>query len=363
MTTSEDVDLIDNDLQDDAGGEDLYEHLRIVVDAGQSQVRIDKFIHERMNNVSRNKIQYAIRAGALTVNEKVVKANYLIRPRDLITLVLAREPYDDHVNAENIPLNIVYEDDDLLVLNKPAGMVVHPGIGNRSGTLVNALAYHIRNQALPIKAGNSYDRPGLTHRIDKDTSGLMLIAKTEYAMTHLAKQFFDHSIHRRYVTLVWGEPNEREGTIEGNIGRHPNNRMQMTVFKDGDDGKHAVTHYKVIEPMYYVSLVECRLETGRTHQIRVHMKHIGHPVFNDARYGGNEVVKGTMFSKYKQFVQNAFKVCTRQALHAKELGFIHPTTGKMMRFESDLPDDMKELVAKWHHYLVTRKEILEKEEE
>jgi 23S rRNA pseudouridine1911/1915/1917 synthase len=362
MTTPDDLDLLETDLPDDQHGDEMYEHLRIVVDPGQSQVRIDKFIHERMNNVSRNKIQHAIRAGALTVNEKVVKANYLIRPRDLISLVLAREPHDGmQLAAENIPLNIVYEDDDVMVINKPAGMVVHPGIGNRTGTLVNALAYHLQN--LPIKAGNTYDRPGLTHRIDKDTSGLMLIAKTEYAMTHIAKQFFDHSIHRRYVTLVWGEPTEREGTVTGNIGRHPNDRMQMTVFKDGDEGKHAVTHYKVIDPMYYVSLVECRLETGRTHQIRVHMKHLGHPVFNDARYGGDEVVKGTMFSKYKHFVQNAFKICPRQVLHAKELGFVHPTTGKMMKFESELPQDIQDVVTKWHNYLVTRKEILEKEEE
>lgn len=338
---------------------ELYEQERIVADPGQKPVRIDKFLMDRLERTSRNKIQNAIRAGAIRVDDQTVSPNFKIKPGHVIRLFLPKEPKDNRqILAEDIPLDIRYEDDDLLVVHKPPGMVVHPGIGVHSGTLVNALAYHYNKDSLPLMDKSMVDRPGLVHRIDKDTSGLMVVAKTEHAINHLAKQFFDHTIERRYQALIWGALDEEEGTIEGHIGRHLQHRLQMHVFPEGDHGKHATTHYTVLENLYYVSLVECRLETGRTHQIRVHMKYKGHPIFSDDRYGGDRIVKGTVFSKYRQFVQNCFKIMPRQALHAKSLGFVHPSTGEKMHFESDLPDDFQAALDKWRAYVKGRKELL-----
>jgi 23S rRNA pseudouridine1911/1915/1917 synthase len=296
-------------------------------------------------NATRNKIQQAATNGDIYVNDAPVKSNYKVKPLDVVRILLSHPPFENRVDPENIPLDIVYEDDALLLINKPPGLVVHPGHGNYTGTLVNALAYHFEN--LPL---NSSERPGLVHRIDKDTSGLLVIAKTEAAMTHLAKQFEAKTSEREYIAIVWGNVKEDEGTIEGNIARHVKDRMQMAVFADPEIGKPAVTHYKVLERFGYVTMVSCILETGRTHQIRVHMKHIGHPLFNDARYGGDLILKGTTFTKYKQFIDNCFKILPRQALHAKTLGFVHPTTGEMMRFDTELPEDMKELIEKWRGY-------------
>jgi len=295
--------------------EELYEHFRFEAGKGQSPLRVDKFLMNLVENATRNKIQKAAEAGNIYVNDVAVKSNHKVKASDIVRVLLEHPPYEYLLEPENIPLNIVYEDDQLLIVNKDPGMVVHPGHGNYSGTLVNALAYHFEN--LPM---NSSERPGLVHRIDKDTSGLLVIAKTEIAMTHLTKQFADKTSEREYVAIVWGNIDEDEGTIEGNIDRHVKDRMQMAVFPDGDQGKHAVTHYKVLERLGYVTLVSCKLETGRTHQIRVHMKHIGHTIFNDARYGGDLILKGTTFTKYKQFIDNCFKVLPRQALHAKTLG-------------------------------------------
>lgn len=323
----------------------LYEHFRVEVPKGQDLLRIDKFLMHFIANSSRNKIQTAADNGDIYVNDVPVKSNYRVKPLDVVRILLAHPPFENRVDPENIPLDIVYEDDALLVINKPPGLVVHPGHGNYTGTLVNALAYHFEN--LPM---NSSERPGLVHRIDKDTSGLLVIAKTEAAMTHLAKQFEAKTSEREYVAIVWGNLKEDEGTIEGNIARHLKDRMQMAVFADPNVGKPAVTHYKVLERFGYVTMVSCVLETGRTHQIRVHMKHIGHPLFNDARYGGDLILKGTTFTKYKQFIDNCFKILPRQALHAKTLGFVHPTTGEMMRFDTELPDDMQQLIEKWRAY-------------
>ena len=325
--------------------EELFEHFRFDVPKGQLLLRIDKFLMNLIPNATRNKIQNAATAGDIYVNDVPVKSNYRVKPLDIVRIMLTHPPFENRVDPENIPLDIVYEDDTLLLINKPAGFVVHPGHGNYTGTLVNALAYHFEN--LPM---NSSERPGLVHRIDKDTTGLLVIAKTEAAMTHLAKQFEAKTSEREYVAMVWGTVKEDEGTIEGNIARHVKDRMQMSVFEDPTIGKHAVTHYKVLERFGYVTLVSCILETGRTHQIRVHMKHIGHPIFNDERYGGNLILKGTTFTKYKQFIDNCFKVLPRQALHAKTLGFIHPTTGEMMRFDTELPQDMQECIEKWRNY-------------
>ena len=327
--------------------DDLYEHHAFTVDKGQQLLRIDKYLMNRVENATRNKIQTAAKNGSIYVNDIVVKQSYKVKPYDKIRVMFAHPPYEYLLVPENIPLDIVYEDDELLVVNKPAGMVVHPGHGNYSGTLINALTYHFDN--LP---NNSSNRPGLVHRIDKDTSGLLVVAKTEHAMTHLAKQFFNKTSEREYVAIVWGNVDEDEGTVEGNIGRHPKNRLQNTVFvgDDEDKGKSAVTHYKVIERLGYVTLVGCKLETGRTHQIRVHMKYIGHTLFNDERYGGEKILKGTTFTKYKQFVENCFKILPRQALHAKTLGFKHPKTGKMMSFSSEIPQDMQMCIEKWRHY-------------
>ena len=327
--------------------QDLYEHLRIVVDKGQSLLRIDKFLMHKIENASRNRIQNAIELGNVLVNNQPVKSSYKVKPQDIISVVLPHPPRDTEVYPENIPLNIVYEDDDVLVINKPAGLVVHPGYNNYTGTLVNGLVYHF-NQ-LPTMLGND-GRPGLVHRIDKDTSGLLLISKNERSMTYLARQFFEHTITRKYLALVWGDL-ETDGTVTGYIGRSAADRRVMAVYDDPDKGKWSVTHYKVLERMSYVTLVECQLETGRTHQIRAHMKHIGHPLFSDATYGGDRIVKGTVFSKYKQFVENCFEVMPRQALHAQTLGFVHPSFKKYMYFEAPLPEDFEAALAKWRKYI------------
>ncbi len=325
--------------------DELYEHHRIVAPNGQKPLRVDKFLMNFIENATRNKIQQAAKDGHVWVNGTIVKQNYKVKAGDEVKVMFEHPPHEFLLVPEDIPLDIVYEDEALLVVNKPAGMVVHPGHGNYSGTLINALLHHIEN--LPV---NSNERPGLVHRIDKDTSGLLLVAKTEAAMTQLSKQFFDKTSEREYVALVWGNMEDDEGTIEGNIARHPKNRLQMHVFPEGDEGKEAVTHFKVLERLGYVTLVSCKLETGRTHQIRVHMKYIGHTLFNDERYGGEKILKGTTFTKYKQFVENAFKILPRQALHAKTLGFVHPVTKKMMRFDSELPEDMQSCIEKWRHY-------------
>lgn len=328
-------------LQED----ELYEHHKIVATKGQEPLRVDKFLMNFIENATRNKIQKAAKDGQVWVNEVAVKQNYKVKAGDIVKVMFEHPPHEFLLVPEDIPLDIVYEDDVLLVVNKPAGMVVHPGHGNYSGTLINALIHHVDN--LPA---NSNERPGLVHRIDKDTSGLLLVAKTEAAMTHLSKQFFDKTSEREYVALAWGNMEDDEGRIEGNIARHPKNRLQMHVFPEGEEGKEAVTHYKVIERLGYVTLVSCKLETGRTHQIRVHMKYIGHTLFNDERYGGERILKGTTFTKYKQFVENAFKILPRQALHAKTLGFVHPVSGEMMRFDSELPKDMADCIEKWKQY-------------
>lgn len=327
---------------------DLYEHHKILVDKGQTLMRIDKFLTDKVANATRNKVQQAIDSGGVLVNGNPTKSNYRIKPNDEIKVMLTKPPRETEVLGENIPLDIIFEDSELLVVNKPASMVVHPAHGNWSGTLVNGLVYHFQN--LPEMAGND-GRPGLVHRIDKDTSGLLVIAKTELAMTHLAAQFFHHTIERTYYALVWGEPEEDEGTIIGNIGRSAKDRKVMDVYPDGSYGKHAVTHWKVLKRLRYVSLIQCNLETGRTHQIRAHMKFLGHPLFNDAMYGGDKIRKGTQFSKYKTFIQNCFDLMPRQGLHAKSLGFIHPTTQEKMFFESELPNDFQAVLGKWESYV------------
>jgi 23S rRNA pseudouridine1911/1915/1917 synthase len=333
---------------DDQDDELLFEHHRIVADPGQSLLRIDKFLNTRMANVSRSKIQQGIDNGFVKVNDEPVKANYKIHPGDVVTISLPQPPRDNEVKPENIALNIVYEDDDLLIVNKSAGMVVHPAHNNWTGTLVNALTFHFQN--LPQLPGNQ-GKPGLVHRIDKDTSGLLVVAKTEPMMTALAKQFFDHSIERTYHAIVWGEPDPPQGTINVNVGRSLKDRRVTTAFPEGNMGRHAITHYKLLQSLRYVSVVECKLETGRTHQIRAHMKYLGHPLFNDAMYGGDQILKGTMFTKYKQFVENCFKIIPRQALHAKTLGFMHPVKKEWMQFESELPADFTEVLAKWENYV------------
>ena len=326
---------------------DLYEHFHFVAQKGQQPLRVDKYLMNYIENATRSKIQQAAKDGNIYVNDVTVKSNYKVKPNDVVRVLFEHPPYEFLLVPEDIPLTIVYEDDALLVVNKPAGMVVHPGHGNYSGTLINALTFHFDN--LP---NNSSNRPGLVHRIDKDTSGLLVVAKTEEAMTHLAKQFFDKTSEREYISLVWGDVKEDQGTIEGAIGRHPKNRLQNTVFigDDAHKGKPAVTHYKVLERFGYVTLVSCKLETGRTHQIRVHLKHIGHTLFNDERYGGDRILKGTSFSKYKQFVENCFSILTRQALHAKTLGFVHPVTQEKMKFDFPVPDDISQCLEKWRNY-------------
>jgi len=340
-----------DDIEPVGSSPELYEHFRVTVDKGQAPIRIDKYLFERIVNASRNRIQMAADNGYVMANGKPVKSSYKVKPLDILTVMMDRPRYENDIIPEDIPLDIVYEDDDLMVINKPAGLVVHPGCGNYHGTLVNAIAWHLRN--VPTYDPND-PQVGLVHRIDKDTSGLLVIAKTPDAKTHLGLQFYNKTTKREYNALVWGIIDEDEGTIEGNIGRNPKDRMQMAVLSDPTQGKHAVTHYEVLERLGYVTLVKCVLETGRTHQIRVHMKHIGHVLFNDERYGGHEILKGTHFSKYKQFVNNCFAICPRQALHAKTLGFVHPRTGKELFFTSELPEDMTLLLEKWRAYISNR---------
>ncbi len=325
---------------------ELYEHHRIKADAGQAALRIDKFLLFHIANVSRNKIQQAARAGNILVNDKPVKPNYKIRPGDVVSVVLAYPPREVEIIPQEIPLNIVYEDEDVIVVNKQAGLVVHPGHENWEGTLLNGLAFYFQKTGQPIENGFGY----LVHRIDKDTTGVMVVAKNEEAQTILARQFFDHTVERSYQALVWGDVEANEGIIEGHIGRSLKDRRVMTVFPNGEYGKAAISHYKVLERFGYVTLVECRLETGRTHQIRAHFRYIGHPLFNDERYGGNQILKGATFTKYKQFIQNCFKIIPRQALHAKSIGFIHPSTGEKLFFDSALPEDMQQVIEKWNGY-------------
>jgi len=335
-------------MTDNTDQSELFEHHRIVVDRGQQILRIDKYLADRLADTSRTRIKNAADAGNILVDGKPVKSNYKIKPEQEISIVLPHPPRKTELIPENIPLNILYEDDELLILNKPAGMVVHPGISHYSGTLVNALYYHFKDLTL-FQSGEI--RPGLVHRIDKNTTGLLVVAKTEFALNHLANQFYYHTIQRKYQAIIWGIPTEREGTIEGHIGRSLKDRTIMQVYKDGSQGKPAITHYRVLEPLSYISLIECTLETGRTHQIRTHLKSINHPIFSDKAYGGDQILKGTTFTKYKQFVQNCFKILPRQALHAKSLGFIHPGSGKEMFFESELPEDMEMALEKWRKYL------------
>jgi 23S rRNA pseudouridine1911/1915/1917 synthase len=336
--------MIDEELRE---SQDLYEHFRFTADKGQGLIRIDKYLTSRIENASRTKVQAAIDAGNVIVNGKQVKSNYKVKPCDVISVVMAFPPREIEIIPENIPVNIVYEDDDLIVINKEPGMVVHPGHGNYTGTLVNALTYHLKDLPL-FKSGEL--RPGLVHRIDKDTSGILVVAKNEIAMQKLARQFYEKTTQRKYIAIIWGIPKDDEGTITGNIGRSLKDRMKMAVFQDGEHGKLAITHYKVIEKLLYVSVVECKLETGRTHQIRAHFEFIGHPLFNDERYGGNKILKGVNSSKYRQFVQNCFETMPRHALHAKSLGFVHPRTHKFMFFDSELPEDMLKVIDKWRNY-------------
>ena len=339
---------VEQDEQDD-----LFEHHRIVADPGQEPLRIDKFLMDRVANATRNKIQIAAKAGNIHVNDAPVKPNYKVKPNDVITVVLAYPPRDKTIYPEDIPLDILFEDDEVVVLNKQAGLVVHPGHGNFDGTLVNGLMHHFKN--LPDMNKHGEPRPGLVHRLDKGTSGVMVVAKSEFSLSNLAQQFFNRTTERYYNALVWGDFEEEEGTIEGNIGRSLKNRIVMAVFPNGAQGKHAVTHYKVLERFGYVTLVQCKLETGRTHQIRSHMKFIGHPLFNDERYGGDRILKGTTFTKYKQFIQNCFEALPRPALHAKSLAFIQPVTQERMSFDSELPNDMLVVLEKWRGYVASRK--------
>jgi 23S rRNA pseudouridine1911/1915/1917 synthase len=345
-----DTDNLDNDSSQISGESDeMYEHYRFQVDAGQSMLRIDKYLTNRIEGASRTRIRLAADADFIRVNGKPVKSSYRVKPFDDIRIMMPYERRGLELVPEDIPLNIVFEDDDLIVLDKPAGMVVHPGHGNYSGTLVNALVYHLGLQGKSFDAGS--ERAGLlVHRIDKDTSGLLVVAKNDVAHAGLAKQFFHHTTVRRYTALVWGVFDHKEGTVDNYIGRNLQDRMKMTVFPDGEHGKRAITHYRVIEELTYVSLMECRLETGRTHQIRIHMSHLGHPLFNDEHYGGNRILRGTTFSKYRQFVENCFAMLPRQALHAGILGFRHPRTGEDLFFESSLPDDMDDVIRKWRNY-------------
>lgn len=357
-TDEEFLDKDDLELSEDQE-QGMFEHYRFELDKGQAPMRVDKYLATHMEYTSRHRIQLAIKAEYIRVNDKIVKANYVVRPGDVITFVMPYQRRGLEILPENIPLDIVYEDEDVLVLNKKAGMVVHPGHGHFSGTLVNALAYHLGISQGPDAQD---ERMGvLVHRIDKDTSGLLVVAKNDEAQLNLARQFFVHSIERRYVAIVWGNIKEDEGTIEGNIGRDPSDRMRFKVFPEGDHGKRAVTHWKVLERFGYVTVVECRLETGRTHQIRVHFNWIGHPLFNDERYDGAEIRKGTIYAKYRQFIENCFKILPRQALHAKTLGFVHPRTGETIRFDSALPSDMQALIEKWRKYSENMNETLNTE--
>jgi 23S rRNA pseudouridine1911/1915/1917 synthase len=349
MDESEDFENGNTELEGD--DQDLYEHFKIVADKGQVLLRVDKFLQNRIENTSRSRIQNAADAGNIHVNGKPVKSNYKVKPFDAVAVVFAFPPRDRELKAENIPLDIVYEDDDVIIINKKPGMVVHPGFGNYSGTLMNAVLYHF--QSLPLFQQNT-PRPGLVHRLDKNTSGIMVLAKNEYAMTHLARQFFERTTKRTYVALVWGDFKEDSGTITGHIDRDIRDRKTFTVYPDGETGRHAVTHYKVLQRFGYVTLVQCNLETGRTHQIRVHMRYIGHPLFNDDTYGGDKILKGTTFTNYKAFVNNCFATIPRHALHAKSLGFEHPVTKKEMLFDSEYPEDLKAVLERWSNYFENR---------
>lgn len=335
------------------GPEELYERLSLVVDKGQEPVRLDKFLVTRIHGASRNKVQQAIDAGRVLINGNTSQANHKIKPGEEIVVYSDREPHGDEIVPEEMPLNIAYEDDEIIILNKPAGLVVHPGSGNRSGTLVNGMAFYLKKQDSNLNE-EKLPRFGLVHRIDKNTTGLIVLAKSDQSLTNLAKQFFDHTVHRHYVALVWGDVVNDSGTISAHIGRHQRFRKIYEAYPEGDHGKEAISHYKVLERFGYVTLVQCELETGRTHQIRVHMKHIGHPLFNDELYGGDRIVKGTVFSKYKQFIDNCFQLCPRHALHAKTIGFIHPKTRQEVKFESELPEDMAALIEKWRNYSKSR---------
>jgi 23S rRNA pseudouridine1911/1915/1917 synthase len=337
-----------NDINDNS--DELYERFNLTVDKGQEPLRIDKFLISRLERATRNKLQQAINMGMVLVNGKEVRSNYKVRPSDEIIIYSDMSPEQTEVLPENIPLNIVYEDDSIMVINKPVGMVVHPGSGNYTGTLLNGVAWYLRQQN-PSVSEEVLPRFGLVHRIDKNTSGLLVLAKNDHAMRTLAKQFFDHTVKRQYVALVWGDIQEEEGTINAHIGRHQRLRKLFAAYPEGDHGKEAITHYKVLERFGYVTLVQCVLETGRTHQIRVHMKYIGHPLFNDDFYGGDRIVKGTVYTKYKQFVDNCFAICPRQALHAKTLGFMHPVTGKELFFDTNLAEDMIQVIEKWRRYV------------
>ncbi len=347
--SKKDIEIEDDQLET----ESLYEKLVMTIDKGQEPLRIDKFLMSRIEGATRNKIQRGIDDEMVLVNEKPVKNNYKVRPGDKLVVYTSYAPEGKDILPEEMPLNIAYEDESLMIINKPAGLVVHPGSGNPGGTLVNGVAYYLKQQN-PTLDENDLSRFGLVHRIDKNTSGLLVMAKTPKAMTDLAKQFFNHTVHRRYIALVWGDFEKDEGTVVAHVGRHQRFRKIFTAYPDGDHGKDAITHYKVLERFNYVTLVECRLETGRTHQIRVHMQLIGHPLFNDDTYGGDRIVKGTVFTRYKQFVENCFNLCKRQALHAKELGFIHPVTRKQVLFESEIPDDMQAVIEKWRKYIADK---------
>ncbi len=346
-----------DDLLEQDEPEELYERFSLTVDKGQEPLRLDKFLVARIENATRNKVQKAIEAGRVLVNNKQVQPNYKIKPKDDIVVYSDREIQGEEIIPENIPLNITYEDEDVMIINKPAGMVVHPGCGNYTGTLINGAAYYLMQQNKSISE-DTLPRFGMVHRIDKNTTGLMVMAKTDKAVASLAKQFFNHTVHRRYIALVWGDVQENEGTVNAHIGRNIRQRKLFAAYPDGEHGKEAITHYTVLERFGYVTLLECRLETGRTHQIRVHMQHIGHPLFNDDTYGGDRIVKGTVFAKYKQFVDNCFALCPRHALHAKSIGFLHPTTRKEMIFDSELATDMQQVIEKWKIY-VKAKGLLE----
>ncbi len=357
----QEMETVDIPVSDDGdelpSSDEYYERQQFTADPKQSLIRLDKFLFDRMSNRSRNKVQNAIRAGSVTVDNKEVKPSYKIKPGNIVSIILPKLlGEDEQIMAQKIPLDIYYEDDDVLVINKPFNLAVHPGVGIPNGTLVNAVAWHLQEKSasLPVKEGNEPNRAGIVHRIDKDTTGLMVVAKNDYAMTHLANQFFHHTIERRYQALVWGDPEQDSGTIKGHIGRNPNDRRLFMVFPEGEEGKWAITHWHVIERFYYCTLVECQLETGRTHQIRVHMKYAGHTLFGDPRYGGNQILKGTIYSKYKHFVEENLKLMPRQALHAKVLGFEHPRTGEHIRFESPLPKDMQKVIDNWREYVKHR---------
>lgn len=354
MTTQFNEDALNEMEENQEGSEELYERMSLVVDRGQEPMRLDKFLVARIENASRNKVQQSIESGRVLINGKQVQSNHKIKPGEEIVVYSDKEVQGEDIIPQQMPLNIEYEDDDILIINKPVGLVVHPASGNPDGTLINGVAYHLLQQNKDLNT-DVLPRFGLVHRIDKNTSGLMVLAKTEKAVSSLAKEFFDHTIQRQYVALVWGDVAEESGTVNAHIGRHQRFRKIFDAYPDGEYGKEAITHYKVLERLGYVTVVQCQLETGRTHQIRVHMKHIGHPLFSDELYGGDRIVKGTVFTKYKQFVDNCFAICPRHALHARTIGFIHPRTRQPIQFESQIPQDMQQLIDKWRNYVKVKK--------